>query len=172
MQEWVFLTPYGHRMTIEVLQKAFYACLDRAEIRRVRFHDCRHTYASLLIQQGANVKYIQQQLGHGSISITLDIYSHLFQGDHRHHVHSPDDPQEEPTLIRVSKPESATQAQPLSVVREDRSAEAVDDSKELHIGGVTERPNVPVLKTGDPLRGPRVQISPPPPIPLGIVPVV
>ena len=62
MPEWVFLTPHGHRLTTEVLQKAFYACLDGADIRRVRFHDCRHTYASLLIQQGANVKYIQQQL--------------------------------------------------------------------------------------------------------------
>src|SRR5262245_6255148 len=94
MAEWVFLTPHGHRMTTEVLQKAFFACLDSAGIRRVRFHDCRHTYASLLIQQGANVKYIQQQLGHGSISITLDIYSHLFHGDHRHQVHRLDDPQE------------------------------------------------------------------------------
>src|SRR5262245_44208225 len=41
-----------------------------------------------------NPKYIQQQLGHGSISITLDIYSHLFQGDHQHHVHQLDDAQE------------------------------------------------------------------------------
>ena len=41
MAEWVFLTPHGHRLTTEVLQKAFYACLDGADIRRVRFHDCR-----------------------------------------------------------------------------------------------------------------------------------
>ena len=33
MAEWVFLTPHGHRLTTEVLQKAFYACLDGADIR-------------------------------------------------------------------------------------------------------------------------------------------
>ena len=163
MLEWVFLTPYGHRMTTEVLQKAFYACLDGAEIRRVRFHDCRHTYASLLIQQGANVKYIQEQLGHGSISITLDIYSHLFQGDHRHHVHRLDDPPEDLAVLAVDTHESATQAQPRELAKLAPATEDIDIMYESNHGGVTERPNVPVLKTGDLVRGPRVQISPPPP---------
>jgi integrase len=126
LPEWVFLTLHGHRMTIEVLQKAFYACLDGADIRRVRFHDCRHTYASLLIQQGANVKYIQQQLGHGSISITLDIYSHLFQGDHRHQVHRLDDPQDEMAGLTASKRESATQAQPSELAKQDAITQGVD----------------------------------------------
>ena len=163
MPEWVFLTPHGHRMTTEVLQKAFFACLDGAGIRRVRFHDCRHTYASLLIQQGANVKYIQQQLGHGSISITLDIYSHLFQGDHQHQVHRLDDPQENMVNLTGTKAESATQPQPVRMERTDATIEDVDITCESQRGGVTERPNVPVLKTGDLARGPRVQISPPPP---------
>ena len=57
----------------------------------------------------------------------LDIYSHLFEGDHRHHVQRLDDPQEDVAVLIASMPESATQAQPLLVVREDRSAEAVDD---------------------------------------------
>ena len=43
------------------------------------------------------------------------------------------------------------------------STQGIDIMYESNHGGVTERPNVPVLKTGDPLRGPRVQISPPPP---------
>jgi integrase len=107
MPEWVFLTPHGGRMTIEVLRKGFEACLDAAGLRRVRFHDLRHTFASLLIQQQANPKYIQEQLGHGSISITLDVYSHLFHGEHRHHVERLDDPQPAPVLS-----ETATQPQP------------------------------------------------------------
>jgi len=163
MPEWAFLTPHGHRMTTEVLQKAFYACLDGAEIRRVRFHDCRHTYVSLLIQQGANDKYIQQQLGHGSISITLDIYSHLFQGDHRHEVQRLDDPQENIAGLTGCKPESATQAQPREVAKPEGFIQSTDITSKVNHGGVTERPNVPVLKTGDLARGPRVQISPPPP---------
>jgi integrase len=109
LSEWIFLGSTRQRMSNELVRKAFRACLTAAELRRVRFHDLRHTFASLLIQQRANPKYIQQQLGHGSISITLDIYSHLFQGDHQHHVHQLDDAQE-PEV--VNGPESATQAQP------------------------------------------------------------
>ncbi|MFZ3062687.1 MAG: tyrosine-type recombinase/integrase [Actinomycetota bacterium] len=43
----------------------------------MRFHDLRHTYASLLIAQGENLKFIQQQLGHSSAQVTLDRYGHL-----------------------------------------------------------------------------------------------
>ena len=45
---------------------------------RLRFHDLRHTCASLLIAQGASVKAIQAQLGHASATVTLDRYGHLF----------------------------------------------------------------------------------------------
>ena len=44
----------------------------------LRFHDLRHTCASLLIAQGAHPKLIQARLGHSSITITLDRYGHLF----------------------------------------------------------------------------------------------
>ena len=42
-----------------------------------RFHDLRHTYASLMIQNGESVKHIQDQMGHHSASFTLDVYGHL-----------------------------------------------------------------------------------------------
>jgi integrase len=45
---------------------------------RLRFHDLRHTCASLLIAQGASVKAVQAQLGHASATVTLDRYGHLF----------------------------------------------------------------------------------------------
>lgn len=48
-----------------------------AECPKIRFHDLRHTYASLLIDQGENVKYIQSQLGHSNPMVTLNIYAHL-----------------------------------------------------------------------------------------------
>jgi hypothetical protein len=41
------------------------------------FHDLRHTYASLLIEQGENLKYIQNQLGHSNPTVTLNVYAHL-----------------------------------------------------------------------------------------------
>lgn len=43
----------------------------------VRLHDARHTHASLLLKQGVHPKIVQERLGHGSIQITLDTYSHI-----------------------------------------------------------------------------------------------
>ena len=51
-----------------------------AGIRRVGFHALRHSYVSLLIAQGENIKTIQQLVGHSSAKVTLDTYSHLFNG--------------------------------------------------------------------------------------------
>ena len=63
-------------------QRDWARALRRAELRRIRFHDLRHTYASLLIAQGAHPKYIQAQLGHASIQTTLDRYGHLMPDAH------------------------------------------------------------------------------------------
>jgi integrase len=51
--------------------------LARAGLRRVRFHDLRHSYAAALLSKGENPKFVQRQLGHSSIQITLDLYGHL-----------------------------------------------------------------------------------------------
>ncbi len=55
------------------------AC-EAAELRGLRFHDLRHTHASLLIAQGEHPKLIQSRLGHASIRTTFDTYGHLFDG--------------------------------------------------------------------------------------------
>jgi len=60
-----------------MLRRHFHPALKKAGLPRIRFHDLRHTYASLLIEQGENIKYIQTQLGHSSPSITMDVYAHL-----------------------------------------------------------------------------------------------
>jgi integrase len=49
-----------------------------AELHALRWHDLRHTAASLAIAAGAHPKLIQQQLGHSSITVTLDRYGHCF----------------------------------------------------------------------------------------------
>jgi integrase len=59
------------------LNRVFSPALKKAKLPKVRFHDLRHTYASLLISQGENPKYIQNQMGHSSIQVTYDIYGHL-----------------------------------------------------------------------------------------------
>lgn len=51
-------------------------------LKRITLHECRHTFASLLIDSGANPKAIQQFMGHAKIQTTFDIYGHLLPGSH------------------------------------------------------------------------------------------
>jgi integrase len=68
--------PLAHE---NVVKRQFRPALKKAELPIIRFHNLRHTYASLLIEQGENIKYIQTQLGHSTPSITLDVYAHLMK---------------------------------------------------------------------------------------------
>lgn len=60
-----------------LFQRDFEAALRRAGLRKIRWHDLRHTFAALLIDQGEHPKYIQTQMGHSSINVTMDTYGHL-----------------------------------------------------------------------------------------------
>jgi integrase len=92
MESWIFTTPIGTQLDPNNLRKhVFYRCLDFAELRRLRFHDLRHTFASLLIQQGESLAYVKDQLGHHSIQITVDTYGHLVPGGNRQAVDRLDD---------------------------------------------------------------------------------
>ncbi len=51
--------------------------LKRAGLPHIRFHDLRHTCATLLLSKGVHPKFVQELLGHATISITLDTYSHV-----------------------------------------------------------------------------------------------
>ena len=68
--------PINHN---NLVNRHFNPALKAAGLPIIRFHDLRHTYASLLIEQGENIKYIQSQLGHSSPTVTLDIYAHLMK---------------------------------------------------------------------------------------------
>jgi integrase len=60
--------------------------LAKAGFPSLRIHDLRHTFASLLIQQGESLAYVKEQLGHHSIRITVDTYGHLVPGGNRQAV--------------------------------------------------------------------------------------
>jgi integrase len=61
------------------LRKAFAAAAFEANVDGVTLHTCRHTFASILIDQGADVEFVSDQLGHASTKTTWDIYVHLFR---------------------------------------------------------------------------------------------
>jgi integrase len=69
----------NHINNKNMLRRYFRPTLKSAGCPFIRFHDLRHTYASLLMEQGENIKYIQTQLGHSSPTITLNIYAHLMK---------------------------------------------------------------------------------------------
>jgi len=69
-----------------VKSRHFFKCLEKAGLRRIRFHDLRHTFASLLIQNGESLAYVKDQLGHSSIKLTVDVYGHLVPGANREAV--------------------------------------------------------------------------------------
>jgi len=69
-----------------VKNRHFFKCMEKAGLRRSRFHDLRHTFASLLIQNGESLAYVKDQLGHSSIRLTVDVYGHLVPGANRQAV--------------------------------------------------------------------------------------
>ena len=73
----VFPSGVGTPLSGGNLNRAFKALLKRAGLPGIRFHDLRHTCATLLLRQGVNPKFVQELLGHADISLTLNVYSHI-----------------------------------------------------------------------------------------------
>jgi integrase len=77
----VFPTITGTTMSgTNLLGRHFKPLSKRAELPHIRLHDLRHTCATILLMAGKHPKYVQELLGHASISITLDTYSHVIEG--------------------------------------------------------------------------------------------
>jgi integrase len=77
----VFASEVGTLINPTNLRKRSFArLLKRAELPLIRFHDLRHTCATLLLSRNVHPKYVQELLGHANIAITLDTYSHMIPG--------------------------------------------------------------------------------------------
>ncbi|HAA80517.1 MAG TPA: site-specific integrase [Thermoanaerobacter sp.] len=76
----VFCKEDGSPLDPREFTKRFQRLLEKAGLPKVRLHDLRHTHASLLLARGVHPKVVQERLGHSSITITLDLYSHLVPG--------------------------------------------------------------------------------------------
>lgn len=80
-QGFVFCQPNGKALHAHnIVQRDFRLAMKRAGVPRIRFHDLRHCHATLLLQQGVHPKVVQERLGHSSINMTLDTYSHVVPG--------------------------------------------------------------------------------------------
>ncbi len=66
-----------------MLRRSFVPLLERAGLPRIRFHDLRHSTATLLLGAGVHPKIVSEMLGHATVAITLDTYSHVTPAMHR-----------------------------------------------------------------------------------------
>jgi integrase len=74
----LFTSPIGSPLDPRNARREFHAMLKAAEnVPRIRFHDLRHTAATLLLAQGVDPRTIMETLGHSQISLTLNTYSHV-----------------------------------------------------------------------------------------------
>ena len=73
----VFCNVNGDYLPLTTLYDSFQALLKKAELPHIRFHDLRHSAATLLLSMGVPAKVIQELLGHSQISVTLNTYSHV-----------------------------------------------------------------------------------------------
>lgn len=76
----VFANPDGSPLSPSTVSHAFADLCKKAGIEGIRLHDLRHTHATLLMKRGTKPKVVQERLGHSSISVTMDIYSHVLPG--------------------------------------------------------------------------------------------
>ena len=121
--EWVFCNEVGGLLDGDNLRhRAFYTLLRVSGLRKIRFHDLCHTFASLLLQQGEGPVYVKEQMGHSSIAITVDLYGHLIPGGNRQAV----DRLDEPVLPRWDGIGSASPAQPGSYVGVEDSTNSLN----------------------------------------------
>ena len=73
----VFSRPDGRPLDPNLVTRVFRRSAERAGLEDVRFHDLRHTHATLLLSQDVHLKVVSERLGHSTVSITGDIYSHV-----------------------------------------------------------------------------------------------
>lgn len=78
----------GYLDRVNLSERHFFRCLQAAGLKRRRYHDLRHTFASLLLTDGAPIQYVSEQMGHSSIELTVKRYGHLRPGANRKYINN------------------------------------------------------------------------------------
>lgn len=76
----VFANPDGSPLSPSTVSHAFSDLCQKAGIEGIRFHDLRHTHATMMMKRGVFPKVVQERLGHSSFAVTMDVYSHVVPG--------------------------------------------------------------------------------------------
>jgi integrase len=87
---WVFVSRNGKFLRRNVVRQQLREIVTKAGLPKIRFHDLRHTCATLLMSGGTHAKVVQERLGHSQIGVTLDTYSHVLPGMQRDAANSLD----------------------------------------------------------------------------------
>lgn len=111
MPPWIFPSLEGTALEERNVRHVFTRILAKAELRQIRIHDLRHTYATLLLQAGAPITYVSQQMGHR----TLRVYAHWLPDASRREVDRLDtlQPAATPAQRRRSPSRSGSRLSPL-----------------------------------------------------------
>ena len=80
LDDLVFADINGKPLDPSVVSHTFAKTVSKAGLKGVRFHDLRHTFASLMLMRGVPPKVISEALGHASVAFTMDVYSHIIPG--------------------------------------------------------------------------------------------
>jgi integrase len=125
--ELVSLSPDGVILDRDNLyHRYFQPVLTKAGLRKIRPHDLRHTFGSLLIQSGVSIAYVKEQMGHSSIQVTVDTYGHLIPGANVSFVDRLDVDEKSDEKAEEDQQQNATQAQPPSEAETPISLEVAD----------------------------------------------
>jgi integrase len=121
----VFPSPDGSILDPDNLyHRYFVPVLAKSKIRKIRLHDLRHTFGSLLIQKGASIVYVKEQMGHSSIQVTVDTYGHLIPGADVSYVDRLDEKSGGNSPLRTQP--SATPAQPREIAETEIPSYVID----------------------------------------------
>jgi integrase len=89
-RQWIFPNRDGHVRTYTGTLTEWKKIQQKAGVSYLNFHCTRHTYATHLLEDGADIRWVSKQLGHASISQTVDTYGHVIAEAHEHHVEALD----------------------------------------------------------------------------------
>jgi integrase len=78
--DWMFCNTIGRFLNPESISQLFVRTRQRSGLPRIRFHDLRHTHASLLVASGVPIKVVTERLGHAHPAFTMHTYQHLLPG--------------------------------------------------------------------------------------------